>query len=162
MIYTNKIHVQRVNGWRNKWVNFFQKDLLKKILIFKKRQTYHVFLWEELISLLLIKMKWLLRNVCFTRDDLWLSFLSAQGRYNLTKHYSNRMNLVKQNIFKGHHQYTSVKISMINCIHRFNISNFWHLERKYPGHLFLYISIFYNFDKVWKIFSQVIPFILHV
>ena len=141
LIYTNKIHVWRVNGWRNKWVNFFQQDLLKKILIFKKRQIYHVFLWEELTSLLLIKMKWLLRNICFTRDDLWLFLLSAQGHYNLTKHYSNRMNLVKQNIFKGHHQSTSVKTSMINCIHRFNISDLWHLERKYSGGLFIYLFI---------------------
>lgn len=117
-------------------------------------------------------MERLLRNVCFTRDDLWLSLLSAQGHYNLTKHFSNRMNLVKQSIFKGHHQYNNVKASMINCIHRFNIWNMWHLNRKYTGNLFLwfwlyfvlvlFVCLFYNIGKVLKVlfffFFQIIPF----
>lgn len=110
-------------------------------------------------------MERLLRNVCFTRDDLWLSLLSAQGHYNLTKRFSNRMNLVKQSIFKGHHQYSNVKASVINCIQRFNIWIMWHLDRKYTGNLFLcfwlFIIFFWHIDKVQKVFSQVTPFALH-
>lgn len=92
-------------------------------------------------------MKRLLRNVCFTRDDLWLSLLSAQGHYDLTKHFSNRMNLVKQNIFKGHHQYTSVKASVINCIHRYNIWNMWHLDRKYRELISVVFITLIKFEK---------------
>lgn len=102
-------------------------------------------------------MERLLRNVCFTRDDLWLSLVSVQGHYNLTKHFSNGVNLVKQNIFKGHHQYTSVKAPVINCIHRFNFWNTWHLTRKYTG---TFLFFFLNLDKVWKEFFSSYTFYL--
>lgn len=111
------------------------------------RQSYYVLFWEELSSLLLIKMQSLLRNVCFSRDDIWLSLLSVQGYYNWTKHFSNRMNFVKQYIFKDHDQYTNGKASMINFIHRYNIWNMWHL------HWNLISLFFYNLDKICKVFS---------
>lgn len=150
MIYLNKTKLQWVNEWMDRWMGFFQKSLVKKDFHGLYRQSCHVILWAELSSSLLIKMERLLRNVCFTRDDLWLSLLSAQGHYNLTKHFSNRMNLVKQSIFKGHHQYSNVKASVINCIHRFNIWNMWHLNRKYTGNLFFYFWLFFFFTTLIK------------